>query len=198
MNFSSHHDPSVVHSLCNKYFRNDELWCKSSWWISSYFYSKSLFIQITRKHSSRMSTARLPNVQWGSSWTILNMSGEGSLYGEVQCIIGDGHMGPPRAHTDWHTDWKRYMAKTITFPKLHWRAVTIRARNLLRHDSIIITSIAKQQIAMPFAFICSLKLCFKFLSYSTNASAKATAKTKLAVMVHINARNIKDDVCVDV
>ena len=40
------------------------------------------------------------------------------LYSEIQCIMGNGHMGPP-LWTDRHY-WK------ITFPQLRWRVVNIR------------------------------------------------------------------------
>ena len=43
----------------------------------------------------------------------------GSVYSEVQCIMGNGHMGtPPWTHTHKHT------CENITFPQLRWRAVT--------------------------------------------------------------------------
>ena len=42
----------------------------------------------------------------------------GALYNEVQCILGNGHMGP---HLCEQTD----RTENITFPQLRWRAVNI-------------------------------------------------------------------------
>ena len=42
-----------------------------------------------------------------------------SLYGEVQYIMGNGHMGPP-----WK-DRQTHATGNITFPKLRWLAVTM-------------------------------------------------------------------------
>ena len=44
--------------------------------------------------------------------------GQGSLYSEVQCIIGNGHIGTPCRQTD--------MYESITFLQLHWRVVMIK------------------------------------------------------------------------
>ena len=39
--------------------------------------------------------------------------GKGSLYGEVQCIMANGYMGPPRGQNEWLTD----TTENITFPQ---------------------------------------------------------------------------------
>ena len=52
----------------------------------------------------------------------------GSLYGEVQCIMGNGHM--------WLLLWtERQTDRTenITFQQLHWWAVTTNEKNYLKH-----------------------------------------------------------------
>ena len=113
-----------------------------AWWCYRVHYVHK------RKHSSRMPGARFSTVR-ASQWTSLNRSGwGGSLYSEVQvaqvwtcpvglgqgwgggqwslhakfqCIIDNGHLGPP-LWTDRH-DWK------ITFPQLSWHAVKIRAES---------------------------------------------------------------------
>ena len=59
-------------------------------------------------------------VQWGPSWSTLNMSwggGKGwSLYGEVKCIMGNGRIEPP-PHTvvrqNDRVDWKHYLCHSI-------------------------------------------------------------------------------------
>ena len=57
-------------------------------------------------------------VQWGPIWTRLNMPGVGGfLYGEVQCIIGNGQ---------WDLMWTNRptdMTENITLPQLRWRMV---------------------------------------------------------------------------
>ena len=110
----------------------------------------------TRKHSNRMRMARLPTVGdsvatwcqypgalcsevssdcyqmslvegrtragWGEALSAISgrggWDGGGALYCEVQCIMGNGHMGTPSLWTD--------TTENITFPQLHWRAVTIK------------------------------------------------------------------------
>ena len=42
--------------------------------------------------------------------------GGGSMYSEVQCIMGNGHMGHPCGQTEWQT----HMTENIAFPQLHW------------------------------------------------------------------------------
>ena len=86
----------------------------------------------TRKHSSRIRTARLPTVNAsvstrGFPCTVRSklskfdhvcvcvcVLGEGSLYSEAQCIMGNGHMGPA---VNRHTNG------SLVFPQLHWRGV---------------------------------------------------------------------------
>ena len=41
--------------------------------------------------------------------------GPESLYGEVQCILGNGHMGTPE-----QTDRQTETTENITFPQLRW------------------------------------------------------------------------------
>ena len=41
----------------------------------------------------------------------------GRLYSEVQCIMGNGHIGPPCGQTQ--------TTENITFPRLRWQMVTI-------------------------------------------------------------------------
>ena len=41
----------------------------------------------------------------------------GALYREVQCVMGNGHLGPPGGQTD--------TTEKITFPQLRWLAVII-------------------------------------------------------------------------
>ena len=61
-----------------------------------------------------MSVRGVP-VQWGPM-----SKGGGFLYSEIQCTIGNGHMGPPLPLvTDWWTD----MTGNITSPQLCWWAV---------------------------------------------------------------------------
>ena len=68
-------------------------------------------------------------VQWGLSW---KDGGEGSLHGEVQCIVGNGHMGPsPRLQAEWQTHTTLH-TQNITFPQLRWRVVTNKTNILLR------------------------------------------------------------------
>ena len=43
----------------------------------------------------------------------------GSLYGEVQGIMGNGHMGTPCEQMDWQT----HTTENITFQQLSWREV---------------------------------------------------------------------------
>ena len=45
---------------------------------------------------------------------------EGSLHSEVQCIIGNGHMGTPTLPL---VDRQTYMSENITLPQLRWRTV---------------------------------------------------------------------------
>ena len=45
----------------------------------------------------------------------------GFLYGEGQCIMGNGHMGPSWAQSDWQKD----MTENIIFSQLCWRVVII-------------------------------------------------------------------------
>ena len=49
-----------------------------------------------------------------SSKVPCQMGGAGrGLYNEVQCIMGDGHMGPSRGHTHPHTrEWEHYLPAT--------------------------------------------------------------------------------------
>ena len=98
----------------------------------------TLTAYITRNHSSRIRTTRLPticasvsticqhqgvpvwgepglwvSVLWGSSWTILTLSGGvGSLCGEVQCIMANGHMGPSVNRQTDTRDLKHYLPAT--------------------------------------------------------------------------------------
>ena len=54
---------------------------------------------------------------------------EGALYNEVQCIMGNGHIGPP-GQTD--------MTENITFLQLRWRAVKMRVLTRgVNHKDII-------------------------------------------------------------
>ena len=57
----------------------------------------------------------------------------GCLYGEVQCIIGNGHMGSPCGQTD--------TTENITFSQLRWQAVT-------RLDSGTVWAAAKLKLRM--------------------------------------------------
>ena len=84
--------------------------------------------QRTRKHSSRVRTARLPTV-WEGRCT-RGAPGRRSLYSEVQvekvwtrpgshcmvrstCIVGNGHMGPlPLRVLVVRHDWKHYLSLT--------------------------------------------------------------------------------------
>ena len=93
-----------------------------------------IHFQHPRKHSSRMYNTHLrlpPDVNTsggGLKWTSLNRSlvmttrchwqGDGvvggpmsgrELYSEVQCIIGNGHMGPPIHRLTNRHDWKHYL-----------------------------------------------------------------------------------------
>ena len=45
--------------------------------------------------------------------------GEGALYSEFQCIMGNSHIGTPPP-----VDRQRHTSENITFPQLHWRAGT--------------------------------------------------------------------------
>ena len=51
----------------------------------------------------------------GDSCTMKSHVG-GSLYGEVQCVMCNGHMGPP-VNRQTHT------TENITFPQFRWRTV---------------------------------------------------------------------------
>ena len=42
--------------------------------------------------------------------------GGGSMYTEVQCTMGNGHMG----HSCGQTEWQTHMTENIAFPQLHW------------------------------------------------------------------------------
>ena len=42
--------------------------------------------------------------------------GGGFMYSEVQCIMGNGHMGHPCGQTEWQT----HVTENIAFPQLHW------------------------------------------------------------------------------
>ena len=87
-------------------------------------------INKTSKHSSRMRTVRHQMPAWGGVswsqqvWTGLQWwkpagripapcLGRGVLYSEVQCIMGNGHMGhpPPCGQTGTH-QWKHYLPTT--------------------------------------------------------------------------------------
>ena len=63
-------------------------------------------------YGGRQSQRRVPLPGFGGGVGL----GEGSLCCEVQCIMGNGNMGPP---VNRMTD----MTENITFPQLCWRAV---------------------------------------------------------------------------
>ena len=51
------------------------------------------------------------------------------MYGEFQCIMGNGHMGPP-LNKMTHT------IENITFPQLRWRAVKMLTFPQLRWRTV--------------------------------------------------------------
>ena len=55
--------------------------------------------------------------------------GHGTLYSEVQCIMGSGQIGPSSA-VDRMTDWWTYTTENITFPQLHLGAVNNFSENI--------------------------------------------------------------------
>ena len=74
-------------------------------------------VMATRCHQQGGQGVAMSDVcSWGQGcWEL----GRGrQLYTEVQCIMGNGHMGPS-AWTEWQTD----TCENITFPQLHWRVV---------------------------------------------------------------------------
>ena len=67
------------------------------------------------------------------------------LYSEVQCIMGNGHMGPPPQWTESRTD----MSENIIFPQLRGRAVMIlKYQFLIRLQSK--TTLSKRRTAASF------------------------------------------------
>ena len=46
----------------------------------------------------------------------------GWLYSELQCTMGNGHMGTPRGETES----QKHTTENITFPQLHLQAVIIQ------------------------------------------------------------------------
>ena len=57
--------------------------------------------------------------------------GQAGVYSKFQCIMGNGHMGPP---VDRHT----HTGENITFPQLRWRVVVISDCYLLTNSISIV------------------------------------------------------------
>ena len=57
-------------------------------------------------HNENVSTylGTSPSVQLGTRAEDFSSGGVGSLYGDVQCIMGNGHMGPPSSHEQADTN----------------------------------------------------------------------------------------------
>ena len=68
----------------------------------------------------------------------------GGLYSEVQCIMGNGHMGPASPSLRIDT------TENVTFPKLGWRAVkTVKNKNL--HRLLICSDFRSKFVMMLWA-----------------------------------------------
>ena len=89
-----------------------------------------------------MRTSRLPTVgasvatrcqYWGGALLVGGQGQQWSLAGEVQCIIGNGHMGPP-------PNIMTNTTENITFPQLRWRAVTMELRACDLNDNVAPTA----------------------------------------------------------
>ena len=78
-----------------------------------------LFIK-PRKYSSMMETVihnehiRGWGLQVEQDRTCLEDMG---VYDKVECLMGNGHMGPPQPLTDRQT----HTIENVTFPQMHWR-----------------------------------------------------------------------------
>ena len=68
-------------------------------------------------------------VQSGPSWTSLNMP-RGSLYGEVQCIMGNDHMGPP-------VDRQTHRRLKTFHSLLRWQAVTRMTWKVIEYTYLV-------------------------------------------------------------
>ena len=64
---------------------------------------------------------------------------------EIQCIMGNGHMGTP---VDRLTDWQTDMTENVTVPQIHWRTVIKRKCKNNRAEFL---SLKKKKIAKEFA-----------------------------------------------
>ena len=66
----------------------------------------------------------------GYPWSPMSQ-GQAGVYSKFQCIMDNGHMGPP---VDRHT----HMSENITFPQLRWRVVVISDCYLLTNSISIV------------------------------------------------------------
>ena len=96
---------------------------------------------VTRVHSSKMRIRRLQSrgslyseVQVDKVWNVL-----GSLYGEVQCITGNGHMEPPPSPwTEWQTWLITLPSRNFVGRRLWWCYATVhRGPSVAKYDHLI-------------------------------------------------------------
>ena len=93
----------------------------------------------------------------------------GSLFGEVQCIMGNGRITPPPSCTEWLTD----TTENITFPEFRWRVVKTGTIHRWGHSMVRsrVTAVTRRwQLAQPInvsqgSWLKSCKL--QVISFST-------------------------------
>ena len=72
----------------------------------------------------------------------------GSLYGELQCITGNGHMGTdvPSRQTHTHT------TENITFPQFRWRPLKTKQTDVMRYREYLHVHCLKKEPTLSYVF----------------------------------------------